>query len=398
VARTIVIVGAGMTSAAAAEALRQAEFDGRILIVGREPHLPYERPPLSKEYLRGEHGREALPIRGQDWYEQHDVELRLGTEVTSLDASGPAVELGDGEVIDADAVLLATGGVPRRMPGKPSERVLYLRTVEDADRIRDLMASGRLVVVGAGFIGAEVAASARAREVEVTLLERNGTPLARALGEEMGRLYGDIHRDHGVDLRTGAMVEGIEDTAGGVVVRLGEDQAIEADAVLVGVGIAPSTELAEAAGLDVDDGVLVDQRCRTSADGVFAAGDMANHLHPLFGRLRVEHFDNAIKMGAAAARSMLGSEEAFDDPHWFWSDQYDVNLQYVGFAREWDDVVIRGSTDDRRFVAFYIHRGVLFAALGMNRGRDVRRAMKLIGTRPDPALLRDEDTDLRTLA
>ena len=392
------IVGAGMTAASAAEALRQGDFDGRILIVGRESHLPYERPPLSKEYLRGEQGREALPVRGQDWYDEQEVEVRLGTEVTRLDASGPAVELGDGEVIDADAVLLATGGIPRRMPGEPSERVLYLRTVEDADRIRDLMASGRLVVVGAGFIGAEVAASARARGVEVTLLERNGTPLTRALGEEMGRLYGDIHRDHGVDLRTGAMVEGIEDTAGGVVVRLGEGQAIEADAVLVGVGIAPTTELAEAAGLDVDDGVLVDERCRTSADAVFAAGDVANHLHPLFGRLRVEHFDNAIKMGAAAARSMIGSEEAFDDPHWFWSDQYDVNLQYAGFAREWDDVVVRGSTDERRFVAFYMHRGVLLAALGMNRGRDVRRAMKLIGARPDPNLLRDEDTDLRTLA
>jgi 3-phenylpropionate/trans-cinnamate dioxygenase ferredoxin reductase component len=398
VARTLVIVGAGMTAASAAEALRQAEFDGRILIVGREPHPPYERPPLSKEYLRGEQGREALPIRDRDWYDEQDVELRLGTEVTGLDASGPGIELADGEVIDADAVLLATGGTPRRMPGEASDRVLYLRTMEDADRIRDLMASGRLVVVGAGFIGAEVAASARARGVEVTLLERNGTPLTRALGEEMGRLYGEIHRDHGVDLRTGAMVEGIEDTAGGVVVRLGDGQAIEADAVLVGVGIAPTTELAEAAGLYVDDGVLVDERCRTSADAVFAAGDMANHLHPLFGRLRVEHFDNAIKMGAAAARSMLGSEEAFDDPHWFWSDQYDVNLQYAGFAREWDEVVIRGSTDDRNFVAFYIHRGMLLAALGMNRGRDVRRAMKLIGARPDTDLLRDEDTDLRTLA
>jgi 3-phenylpropionate/trans-cinnamate dioxygenase ferredoxin reductase subunit len=398
VARTLVIVGAGMTAAAAAEALRQADFDGRILIVGREAHLPYERPPLSKEYLRGEHGPEALPIRGREWYEEQEVELRLGTEATGLDASGPTVELADGEVIDADAVLLATGGTPRRMPGEPSDRVLYLRTVEDADRIRDLMASGRLVVVGAGFIGAEVAASARTKGVEVTLLERNGTPLTRALGEEVGRLYGDIHRDHGVDLRTGAMVDAIEETAGGVVVRLGGGDEIEADAVLVGVGIAPSTELAEGAGLDVDDGVLVDERCRSSADGVFAAGDMANHLHPLFGRLRVEHFDNAIKMGAAAARSMLGSEEAFDDPHWFWSDQYDVNLQYAGFARRWDDVVIRGSTDERSFVAFYMYQGALLAALGMNRGRDVRRAMKLIGGRPDPGLLRDEDTDLRTLA
>ena len=396
-ARTFVIVGAGMTAASAAEALRQAEFDGRILIVGREPHLPYERPPLSKEYLRGEQGVDDLPVRGEDWYAEQEVEVRIGTEATALDPDGPSVELADGERIDADAVLLATGGTPRRMPGPSSDRVLYLRTIEDCDRIRELMVSGRLVVVGAGFIGAEVAASARAHGVEVTVLERNGVPLNRALGEEIGQLYGAIHRDHGVDLRTGAMVEGIERTAGGVVVGLGEGEFIEADAVLVGVGIGPNTELAEAAGLDVDNGVLVDERCMTSADGVFAAGDMANHLHPLFGRLRVEHFDNAIKMGAAAARSMLGSEEAFDDPHWFWSDQYDVNLQYAGFAKQWDDVVIRGSTEDREFVAFYMHEGMLLAALGMNRGRDVRRAMKIIGSHPDPARLRDEETDLRTL-
>ena len=396
-ARTFVIVGAGMTAASAAEALRQAEFDGRILIVGREPHLPYERPPLSKEYLRGEQGVDDLPVRGEDWYAEQEVEVRIGTEATALDPDGPSVELADGERIDADAVLLATGGTPRRMPGPSSDRVLYLRTIEDCDRIRELMVSGRLVVVGAGFIGAEVAASARARGVEVTVLERNGVPLNRALGEEIGQLYGAIHRDHGVHLRTGAIVEGIEETADGVIVGLGEGEFIEADAVLVGVGIGPNTELAEAAGLDVDDGVLVDERCRTSADGVFAAGDMANHLHPLFGRLRVEHFDNAIKMGAAAARSMLGSEEAFDDPHWFWSDQYDVNLQYAGFAKQWDDVVIRGSTEEREFVAFYMHEGMLLAALGMNRGRDVRRALKIIGSRPDPARLRDEETDLRTL-
>ena len=397
-ARTLVIVGGGMTAASAAETLRRAEFDGRIVIVGRERHLPYERPPLSKEYLRGEQGRDALPAMDQDWYDEQDVELRTGTEVVSLDAGAPSIELADGEVLDADAVLLATGGTPRRMPAEPSERVRYLRTIEDADRIRELMASGRLVVVGAGFIGAEVAASARSRGVEVTLLERNGTPLARALGEEVGRLYGEIHRDHGVDLRTGALVDSIDETADGVVVRLGEGSAVEADAVLVGVGIAPNTDLAEAAGLDVEDGILVDERCRTSADAVFAAGDVANHLHPLFGRLRVEHFDNAIKMGAAAARAMLGSEEVFDDPHWFWSDQYDVNLQYAGFARRWDQVVIRGSTDERSFVAFYLDGGKLLAALGMNRGRDIRRSLKLIGSRPDPSRLRDEEVDLRTLA
>jgi len=400
VGRTFVVVGAGMAGGAAVQSLRQEGFEGRIVLIGGEPHVPYERPPLSKEYLRGEQGRDALPLHGEDWYREQDVDLRLGTRVESLDPSGPAVELADDERIDADAVLLATGGRPRRMPGQPSERVLELRTVEDADRLREVIRGGRLVVVGAGFIGAEVAASARTLGVEVTVLERNAVPLNRAIGEQMGRLYGDIHREHGVDLRTGAVVEGIEETAGGVVVRLGDEEAVEAVAVLVGVGIQPNVELAETAGLEVDNGVLVDEVCRTSAPGVFACGDVANHHHPVFGRrIRVEHFDNALKMGAHVARSMMGSAEPFTDPHWFWSDQYDVNLQYGGFAYEWDDVVVRGSLDDRDFVAFYLKDGVVLAALGLNRGRDVRRAMKLIAarTRPEPAALRDEDIDLRTL-
>jgi 3-phenylpropionate/trans-cinnamate dioxygenase ferredoxin reductase component len=400
VTETFVVVGAGVGGGAAVQGLRQEGFDGRLVLIGEEPHPPYERPPLSKEYLRGEQGADALPMHGEDWYAEQQVELRLGERVEALDASGPAVELAGGERLDADAVLVATGGRPRRMPGEPSERVLYLRTVEDADRLRAVLGSGRLVVVGAGFIGAEVAASARSLGVEVTVLERNQVPLSRALGEQMGKVYAAIHRDHGVDLRTEDGVRAIEETSGGVVVRTERGDAIEADAVLVGVGIQPNAELAEAAGLEVDNGVVVDETCRTSAPGVFACGDVANHLHPVFGRrIRVEHFDNALKMGTHVAGAMLGAEEPFDDPHWFWSDQYDVNLQYGGFAYEWDDIVIRGSLEARDFVAFYLKDGVLLAALGLGRGREVRRAMKLIaaGARPDPAALRDEDVDLRTL-
>jgi 3-phenylpropionate/trans-cinnamate dioxygenase ferredoxin reductase subunit len=287
------------------------------------------------------------------------------------------------------------------MAGPDSDRVLYLRTIEDSDRIRDAMGSGRLVIVGAGFIGAEVAASARSKGVDVTVLEMAPVPLVRALGEEMGRLYGKIHRDHGVDLRTNQGVDGIEDSSDAVVVRTTTGDAIEADAVVVGVGIQPNTELAESSGLEIDNGVVVDERCRTSAQGVFAAGDVANHHHPVFGRaIRVEHFDNALKMGAHVARVMMGEDAPFDDPHWFWSDQYDVNLQYGGFAYEWDQIVTRGSLEDHDGVAFYLKDGVLLAALGLNRGKDVRRAMKLIRARarPDPALLRDDATDLRTLA
>lgn len=388
-----------MAAAAAVQGLRERGFDGRIVLVGEESEVPYERPPLSKEYLRGEQGRDALPVHPEEWYREQDVELRLGVRATALDPSGPAVTLEGGERLDADGVLLATGGRPRRMPGKPSDRVLYLRAVDDADRLREVVGSGRLVVVGAGFIGAEVAASARSLGAEVTVLERNHVPLNRAIGEEMGRIYAAIHRDHGVDLRTEDGVAAIEETENGIVVRTERGDSIETDAVLVGIGIEPNVELADAAGLEVDNGVVVDERCETSAPGVFACGDMANHAHPTFGRaIRVEHFDNALKMGTHVAGSMLGEKAPFTDPHWFWSDQYDVNLQYAGFAYEWDEIVIRGSMEELDGVAFYVMEGVLLGALGLNRGRDVRRAMKLIGSRPDPAGLRDEDTDLRTLA
>jgi 3-phenylpropionate/trans-cinnamate dioxygenase ferredoxin reductase subunit len=262
------------------------------------------------------------------------------------------------------------------------------------------LGKGRIVIVGAGFIGAEVAASARTVGTEVTVLEMAQVPLHRALGEEMGRVYANIHRDHGVDLRTGEGVEAIEESGGGVVVRTTKGDALEAEAVVVGVGIAPNAELAESAGIDVDNGIVVDERCRTSAPGVYAAGDVANHRHPVFGRpIRVEHFDNALKMGTHVARVMLGSDEPFEDPHWFWSDQYDINLQYAGFAYEWDEVLIRGSIEDRDFCAFYLKDGVLLACLGMNRGREVRRSMKLIAARarPDPAALRDDDVDLKSL-
>ena len=397
-ARTFVIVGAGLAGAAAAAGLREQDFDGRLVIIGAEDHPPYERPPLSKEYLRGEQNEPVL-ARPDEWWKENDVELRLGTRVTSLDASGPAVELEGGERIDADSVLLATGGSPRRLPDAPEEGVLYLRTIEDSDRIRKALTGGRLVVVGAGFIGAEVAASARSKGVEVTVLEMAPVPLQRALGDDVGRIYGQIHRDHGVDLRTGEGVDRIEGTAGGVVVRTSKGDAIEAEAVVVGVGIGPNAELAEAAGLAVSNGIDVDAGCRTSAPGVFACGDVANHEHPLFGRIRTEHFDNALKMGTHVAGSMLGKTDAFDDPHWFWSDQYDVNLQYGGFAMKWDKVVTRGSLEDRDGVAFYLNEGVLLAALGLNRGKDVRRAMKLIAARatPDESALADEDVDLRTL-
>lgn len=396
-----VVIGANLCGGTAVHTLRQEGFDGRVVLVGEEPALPYERPPLSKEYLRGEHSLDSLFLQPSTWYEENRVETRLETRATAVDSGGRAVELSDGERLEYDAVLLATGGRPRKLPGEPLERVLYLRTIGDADRIRSELAGRRhLVVVGAGFIGAEVAASARTLGLEVTCLEMLDVPLERALGKEMGRLYAEIHREHGVELRTGEGVESIEETDGGVVVRTTRGAAIEGDAVVVGVGIEPNIELGESAGAKIENGIVVDEYCRTTVDGVFAAGDVANHWHPVFGRhIRVEHFDNAIKQGAVAARNMMGRAEPYDDPHWFWSDQFDQNLQYAGYAASWDEIVVRGSTDDRKFVAFYLDDGVVLAALGLNRGKDVRRAMKLIGKRakPGPERLRDEEVDLRTL-
>ena len=397
---SFVIVGAGLCGGAAAQTLREEGFDGRITLVGEEPHLPYERPPLSKEYLRGEQEKHQLFVHPEAWYSEQEVEARLGIRATAIDLTTKTVSLSDGDELTYDSLLIATGGRPRRLDHEPSERVLYLRTIEDCDRLRKRISRGKkLVVVGAGFIGAEVAASARTIGAEVTMLEMLDVPLPKVLGEDLGKVYAAIHRDKGVDLRTGEGVESVEERHAGVVVRTTKGDAIEADVVVVGVGIEPNVELAERAGLELTNGIAVDEFCRTSAEGVFAAGDVADHFHPVFRRrIRVEHFDNALKHGANAARNMVG-EEPYDDPHWFWSDQYEYNLQYGGFAYEWDDVIVRGSLDERDFAAFFLKDGVLLAALGLNRGREVRRAMKLISARarPDPQKLRDDDVDLRTL-
>jgi 3-phenylpropionate/trans-cinnamate dioxygenase ferredoxin reductase subunit len=399
---TVVIVGANLAGGRAAEALRKEGFDGRIFLVGEEPHPPYERPPLSKEYLRGEMPREELFVQPESFWAEQEIELLMGVRAVSLDLAHKRVELSSGERLSFDKLLLATGGRVRRLevPGADLEGIHYLRTVDDSEALaRELRPGRRLAIVGAGFIGSEVAASAREKGLEVTMIEVLPLPLQKALGPEVGRIYADIHRQHGVELVLGEGVERFEGDSRLQAVVTSTGRRIECDLALVGVGIVPATELAEAVGLTVDNGIVVNEFCQTSHPDVYAAGDVANFYSPVLGRrLRVEHWHNAQNQGMAAARSMLRGEPYAEVP-WFWSDQYYLNMQYVGFADAWDRLVFRGDVEARRFTAFYLRQGRLEAALAINRPRDIRAARELIQARAalDPERLADESQDLRSL-
>lgn len=395
--RSVIVVGGGQAAAVAVRTLRRRGYDGSVLLVSEEHLPPYQRPPLSKEYLAGEEDWESLCLLPESWCADNDVELRLNTRVTAV--RGREVEPSSGARLTADALLVATGGRPRRLPGVEGERVRYLRTVADSDRLRDDLRPGaRVVVVGGGFVGSEVASTARSLGAEVTVLECLPVPLQRALGPEMGGVCAALQRAGGVDLRTGVTVTGYAESGGVAAVRTGEGRVVEGDVVVVGVGMLPNVEALR--GFELDDGVLVDEYCRTSVAGVYAAGDVARHHHPLFGRsIRVEHFDHASAHGMAAAKSILGQGTPYTSPHWFWSDQFGRNLQYTGHADEWDEIVVRGEVEEFDFIAFYLRKGVLQAAFAMDRGGEVAVARQLVSARavPDPGFLRDEDADLTEL-
>jgi 3-phenylpropionate/trans-cinnamate dioxygenase ferredoxin reductase component len=399
---TVVVVGASLAGGTAAATLRDDGFDGRIVLIGDEPDLPYQRPPLSKTYLRGESSREELLVRPDQWWGAHDVETRLGQPARALDPHRRSVTLADGEPIAFDRCLIATGVRNRALavPGADLEGVVHLRTVAESERIRAAAANaGHAVVVGMGFIGAEVAASLRSLGVGVTVVEMFQTALFKVLGPRLGEVLASIHRDHGVTLRFNDGVERFEggDRVERVITASGD--TIACDLVVIGVGTTPTTAAFDGLPVAPDGGIAVDARLETAVPGVFAAGDVASHAHPVLGRVRVEHFDNAIKMGAHAARAVLGSTDPFDDPHWFWSDQYDQHLQMGGVSVT-DDMVVRGSLEDRSFCAFFLdEHGVLRASVSLNRPRDCRRSLPLIraGVAPDRRALADPDVDLRTL-
>ena len=368
--QTFVIVGAGLTGAKAAEGLREEGFDGRVLLIGAEDERPYERPPLSKNYLRGEAERETVYVHNEAFYITHDIELRLGRQAVGLDTATAQLTLDDGETVRYDRLLLATGAQPRTLPipGADLDGVHYLRTVQDSDALRErLDRGGTVVVIGAGWIGAEFAASARQRGLEVRMLDPLSVPLERVLGTEIGAIYRDIHADNGVQVLMNTGVEAFEGAKSVERVRTTDGRLLNCDFVVVGVGARPRTALAEHAGITVDNGVLVDEHLQTSAPGVFAAGDVANAHHPFYGEhLRVEHWANALHQGPLAARTMLGHTDVYDRLPYFFSDQYDIGMEYAGFARTWDRVVLRGDPASRQFIAFWIAEDRVVAGMNVN--------------------------------
>ena len=407
--RTFAVIGANLAGGAAVAGLRERGFDGRIVLIGAEQHPPYERPPLSKAYLRGERAFEDAILHPAEWYRDNDVDARFGVRATAIDPSAATVHLDDGSTVAYDRALIATGARNRAfdVPGRDLDGVFQLRTLEDADRIRERAAPGaRAVIVGAGFIGCEVAASLRHLGVEIEILDRGDVALQRVLGDEAGAMVERLHVEHGVRFRHQSSAERFEGTpASGLQSVITTDgERIECDLAVVGVGVEPVTDVVAGTGIRTENGIVTDRFLRTSAPDVFAAGDVANAESAIFGRhLRVEHWDNAIKSGGVAARNMLGEATPYDEVHWFWSDQYDVEMQYAGHALEWDRFMVWGSIEDRDFLGFYIHQGIVRGVLGVNRGRDVRRSMALVRAASpidEGDLLRalDEGVDLRALA
>jgi 3-phenylpropionate/trans-cinnamate dioxygenase ferredoxin reductase subunit len=407
--RPIVIVGTGLAGGNAAVTLREEGFKGRILLIGREPGVPFGRPPMSKTYLRSEEDLSGWYVRPPAWYHEHDVE-RLESSVVAVDVAAHAVVLDSGQELEYQKVLIATGGRNRRLeaPGAEVAGIHYLRTVAECDAIKHEAAANRnAVVVGMGFIGCEVAASLTQLGVRVTAMFPGRAPLDRVLGDEVGAAIGAIHLEHGVDLRDQDQVTGFEGTERVEAVVTAKGARVACDFVVVGVGIEPEIPTFAGAPVEQSNGVLVDESCRASAPDVYAAGDVANHLHPLFGRVRVEHYNNGEQMGRAAARSMLGSTDPYDYVHSFWSDQYEHKLEYVGHVTKWDRFVVRGSLEERRLVGFYLLDGQLRAAVGLDRGGDpeldtdseMAACARLVGARARPPTgeLADEGVDLWSL-
>jgi 3-phenylpropionate/trans-cinnamate dioxygenase ferredoxin reductase subunit len=406
----IVVLGGGLAGGNAAATLRDEGFRGQVIVISQEPGVPFGRPPLSKTYLRSEEDLAGWYVRPEGWYQEHDVELRTGSHAVAIDTAAHTLVLDGGQELSYQQLLIATGGSNRRLqiPGGELPGIHYLRTVAECDAIKAEAAAGRrAVVVGMGFIGCEVAASLTQLGVQVTVLFPGKVPLASVLGGEIGTLMAGIHRANGVELLPGEQVTGFDGTTRLEAVVTGSGKRVACDFAVVGIGITVENSVLAGSSIAQDHGVLTDELCRTSARDVYAAGDVANHDHPLFGRVRVEHYNNAEKQGTAAARIMLGSTDPYAYIYTFWSDQYDHKIEYVGHAATWDDFVVRGSLDEGKLVGFYLQDGLVQAAVGLDRGGDpeldhdgeMAAAGRLVAGRARPArdLLADEHTDLWSL-
>jgi 3-phenylpropionate/trans-cinnamate dioxygenase ferredoxin reductase component len=401
---SFVIIGASLAGAKAAETLRTEGFDGRIVLVGEEPVRPYERPPLSKDYLRGEVGPDAAFVHDEGFYGEHDIELLTGTTASALDVANRQVGLDSGDTLGYDALLLTTGAGPRRLSiaGADLPGIHYLRTMEDADRLHEaLVAGGPLVVIGAGWIGCEVAASARQMGVDVAVVEMGALPLERVLGPELGAFYRDVHVEHGVDFHFGVGIDSLQGRSKVEAVGLSDGSSLPANVVVVGVGVAPRVELAQAAGLTVDNGIVTDEYLAASAPGVYAAGDVASAWHPVLGRrIRLEHWSSALNQGPAAAKNMLGEPTPYTKIPYFYSDQYDVSMEYSGLATKWDDVVLRGDPATREFIVFWTEDHRVRAGMNVNVW-DVNPAIAALvasGNPVDRDRLADPDVELASFA
>ena len=401
-----VIIGASLAGARAAETLRQEGFDGAVVLIGTEEERPYERPPLSKGYLLGKEPRDSIFVHAGEWYAEHDVDLRRGVTVTSIDRPGRRVGLEGGEFVPYDRLLITTGASPRRLnvPGAGLDGVLYLRTVGDSERLgAALRGGGTVVIAGAGWIGLETAAAAREYGCEVTVVEPEATALHRSLGPELGEVFADLHRSHGVTFRFG---EGLSEVTGsggkvtGAVTSSGEELA--ADTVIIAIGVVPNAGLAAEAGLEVDNGIVVDDALRTSDADIFAAGDVMNAFNPLLGRrIRVEHWANALNSGPAAARSMLGQDVSYDRVPYFFTDQYDLGMETAGLPEPgtYDEIVYRGDKESGEFIAFWLADGAVVAGMNVNVWdvNDDIQALIRSEAPADPDRLADPDVPLTDL-
>ncbi len=395
----IVIVGGGLAGATAASELRERGYDGALTLIGEEPHVPYERPPLSKDLLLGKSEAEATSVHALDWYAQHGVDLRISASVTAIDRANRRVTIDSGEELAYDQLVLATGSRARHlaMADDSGAPVIYLRTLDDAQRIKEHL-TDHLLIIGAGWIGLEVAAAVRTAGGQVTVVESGDLPLGRVLGPEIAPVFAELHREHGVDLRLGASVESITSDGTKTTVRLGDGDEIHPDLILVGIGAEPNVALAEDAGLEVDHGVLVGGQLRTSDPRIFAIGDIANHDHPVFGRIRVEHWDTALQHGRYVAGVLLDDEQPYRRPPFFFTDQYDLGMEYVGHAGVggYDEVIVRGDLAGRNFNAVWVDEGRVVAGMHANDWDATKHLKAWLGHRAT-AQLRDAGVPLDQL-